>query len=129
MKATHFVCLCAAIALPQLALATASTNGSTDPQGLGIVHAVLEFCAQVDPRDQASFGSLKVLVSHGTPSNVEGTDAYQKGYNATRDALARVSRDDGVRACAAAVAPPSTHVTHGARRGTDSHPVHDDKRH
>ena len=113
MKASHFVCVCAAAALPQLALATATTNNSTDPQGLGIVDAVFDFCAQVDPRDRASFDSLKVLVAHGTPSGVEGTDAYKKGYDTTRQALAKVSKDDAVKACAAGVSSKVPAPEHG----------------
>jgi hypothetical protein len=112
MKASRFVCLCAAVALPHLALAA----NSTAPQGLGIVDAILDWCGKVDPKDSAAFSSLKVNVAHGEQASLEVSDAYKNAYALTSQALTQVSKDDGGKACAAGApnkppAPP--HPSHG----------------
>jgi hypothetical protein len=109
MKASRILCLCVAAALPQLVWA----GNTTDPQGLGIVNALLDYCARIDAKDTGSFHALKVSLTHGVPDDVEHMAAYQNGYAATVDQLKGVSQSTGIQACttaaAAGKAPPIPH--------------------
>jgi hypothetical protein len=112
MKASRILCLCAAAALPQLVWA----GNTTDPQGLGIVNALLDYCAKIDARDSDSFRTLKVSLRHGVPDNVEHMAAYLKGYAATVDLLKGVSKSNATEGCATAAAAgkaPARHPTFG----------------
>jgi threonine synthase len=107
MKVSRILCLCAAAALPHLALAGDSTN----PAGLGIVDAVLDFCTHVDPHSAASFDALKVSVAHGDTA-LTTTAEYAKAYKLTSEALAKIPKGDALKYCvagASSYAPPPVH--------------------
>jgi hypothetical protein len=100
MKASRVLLLCAAIALPGLASATSEIS----PQGVGIVQAILDFCANVDPKDSDSFEALGKRVtglSEHDLATVRGNPAYQDA----RDMLAKSAPKDAARTCAASVGP------------------------
>jgi hypothetical protein len=104
MKASRILLLCAAIALPALA----SANSEISPQAVGIVQAILDFCAKVDPKDSDSFEALgKKLtgLSGHDLATLRGNPAYQDALAGISDALAQSAPKDAARTCAAGVGP------------------------
>jgi len=91
MKPLRVLLLCAAVALPQLAMAGLA---DTSPQGLGIVNAVLKFCTSVDPRDTASFqsewSSIVGSASTAQVNDLEGNSAYKQAFDATTSLLEKL---------------------------------------
>ena len=77
MKASRILCVCAAVALPQLSMAQQAPNS----QSLGMVLAILHFCTAVDPRDAAAFRAqernLLAGVSVSALASVKGSNAVR----------------------------------------------------
>lgn len=92
MKINRVLLLCSVVALPQLAMA--STNS---PQSLGTIHAILDFCTEVDPHDSASFEQLWRNVSGGASV---GGSAYQQSYTQVSNQLGQISRQTAAQTCA-----------------------------
>ena len=106
MKASRIFCVCAAVVLPQLAAAEDHRGHvNISPQALGIVDAVLHFCAEVDPRDAASFQAQRnSLVQGSSEDSIEGlrgSSAYRESYDMIRDALKSVGKGEAAQTCAA----------------------------
>ena len=104
MKASRIVLLCTAIVLPGLA----SASSAISPQSLGIVQAILDFCAKVDPKDSDSFEALgKKLtgLSGHDLATLRGNPAYQDEFAGISDALAQSAPKDAARTCAAGAGP------------------------
>ena len=93
------------IALPRLAMADVA---STNPVGLGIVHAFLRFCSRVDPRDHESFAAEWQSIVAGAPAKrldeVEDDGPYKNGYDSTSELLEKVPRREAAAICADAAA-------------------------
>jgi hypothetical protein len=96
-----FVCLCSAAA-PQLAMAEMPS-----PQALGIVQAILTYCAQVDPKEAALYqAQWKLVVGHASQqqlNSIEGSTGYKQGYDLISGQLSKTSKEDSAKACAAGV--------------------------
>jgi hypothetical protein len=105
MKVSRTLLLCAAIALPGLA----SANSEISPQAVGIVQAVLDFCAKVDPKDAASFQAQGRKLTGGLSehdlASLRGTPEYQDAFAGISDALGKSAPKDAARTCAAGVGP------------------------
>ena len=104
MKVSRILLLCAAIASPALA----SANSEIAPQAVGIVQAILDFCAKVDPKDSDSFEALgKKLtgLSGHDLATLRGNPAYQDAFAGISDALAQSAPKDAARTCAASAGP------------------------
>jgi hypothetical protein len=105
MKAIRILMLCGAVALPQLAMAGVA---DTDPQGLGMVHAILTYCAQVDPHDAAAFQQQWAsIVGNATNKQIGGIEAgsgYKQGTDLTASLLNQLAKSDGAAKCAAGAA-------------------------
>jgi hypothetical protein len=96
MKAFCIVLLCGAAALPQLAMAE-----NPSPQALGMVNAILTFCAEVDPRNAQSFqAEWKSLASGTTLGHPSGADS-QKAFDMIIAELRQVARPTVAQNCAA----------------------------
>jgi hypothetical protein len=92
MNIKRVLFLCSVAALPQLAMA-----GTSSPQALGTVHAILDFCTEVDPRDAASFAAMWRNVSTGQSV---GGSAYQQSYTLVSNELGQTSRQTSAQTCA-----------------------------
>ena len=105
MKALRVVLLCAAAALPQLAQADLSI---TDPAGLGVVRAYVNFCTTVDPQNAPAYRTEWLsIVSHSPHSllvNLEANSNYWHGYNSTTVKLRKLPAATAVQECAAGAA-------------------------
>jgi hypothetical protein len=96
VKAFRILLLCGAAALPQLAMAE-----NPDPQALGMVNAILTFCAEVDPRDAQSFqAEWNSLGSGTTLGHPAGADS-QKAFDMITAQLRLVARPTVAQNCAA----------------------------
>ena len=108
MKASRILILCSAVALPQLAMA--ELHGS--PQALGMVHAILDFCAQADPHDAAVFRAEWRQLVGGAPDGQLGSlvssSDYKKGYtliSSELDQRSGTAKAKAATACAADASP------------------------
>jgi hypothetical protein len=105
MKGIRIFLLCGAVALPQLAMAGVS---DTNPEGLGIVRAILSYCAQVDPHDAATFQQEWSTVMGGATGKqidaIEETSGYKQGADMTISLLNALAKSDGAAKCAAGAA-------------------------
>lgn len=91
--------LCAAV-LPGLALADFST---TPPPSLGIVHAILDVCSKVDPRDDSIFDAeWTSIVGHETAleRSVEQSTSYKQAYEWMVKMLETTPREQLAKTCA-----------------------------
>jgi hypothetical protein len=96
MKGFRILLLSGAAALPQLAMA-----GNTSPQALGMVNAILTFCAEVDPRNAQSFqAEWKSLGGGSTLGHPAGGDS-QKAFDMITAELRLVARPTVALNCAA----------------------------
>jgi hypothetical protein len=96
MKAFRIVLLCGAAALPQLAMAA-----NPSPQALGMVNAILTFCAEVDPANAQSFqAEWKTFASGTTLGHPAGGDS-QKAFDMITTQLRLVARPTVAQNCAA----------------------------
>jgi hypothetical protein len=117
MKASRILLLCSAVTLPQFAMAEMPS-----PQALGIVQAVLNYCAQVDPKEAALYqAQWKLVVGKASlqqVNSVEATAGYKQGYDLISGQLAKIDQQDAAKTCAAGVATKkekedSRHPTNG----------------
>jgi hypothetical protein len=96
MKGFRILLLCGAAALPQLAMAA-----NPGPQALGMVNAILTFCAEVDPRNAQSFqAEWKTFGSGTTLGHPAGGDS-QKAFDMIIAELRLVARPTAAQNCAA----------------------------
>jgi len=100
IKTSRILFLCSAVALPQLAMADQPT-----PQALGMEKAILNFCAEVDPRHTASFQTQWKVLSGGVPAqqlaSIEGGSAYKQAYDLITGELGKTSKEHAAATCAA----------------------------
>jgi hypothetical protein len=102
MKVHRILLLSSVVALPQLALADLA---STNPQGLGDVHALLAFCAKVDPANAGSFTAEWNSIVGGAAAKqldqVEDGGPYKLGYDALMATLEKLPLQQVIGICAA----------------------------
>jgi hypothetical protein len=103
MKAVRTLLLCSAIALPQLAMAELPSS-----QSLGMVKAILAYCAEVDPRDAASFQQEWASIVGGSTAqtlNVAlGAGGYKQGFDFITGELKQLSKPGVAANCATGAA-------------------------
>jgi hypothetical protein len=99
MKANRILLLCSAVALPQLALADAPS-----PQALGMVDAILTYCAKVDPKDADSFRAQWASISHGSES-LEHSAQFKQAFDLVDGELEQTSKTASAKTCAAGALP------------------------
>jgi hypothetical protein len=99
-KVYRILFLCGVVALPQLAMAD-----QPSPQALGMVQAILNFCAEVDPHDAASFQAQWKVLSGGVPAqqlaSIEDGSAYKQAYDLISGELGKTSKASAAGTCAA----------------------------
>jgi len=105
MRINRILLVCSALALPQVAMAGAA---DINPKSLGIVHAILQFCSQVDSRNagsfQAEWQSVVGRTSERKLDTLEEGGAYKQGYDMTMALLKGVSKQDAAASCATGAA-------------------------
>ncbi|SRR5258708_11792460 len=131
MKAVRTLLLCSAIALPQLAMA-----GLPSPQSLGMVHAILVYCAEVDPRDAATFQQEWTSIVGGstvqTLNVAVGGSGYKTGFDFITGELKQLPKPGVAANCATGAAqwrgpvrevkPPKNHdENRGGKTSKDRH--------
>jgi hypothetical protein len=135
MKVSRILLLCSAVALPHMAMADLA---STNPAGLGDVHALLDFCTKVDPKDAASFQAEWASIIGGASSKqvsgAEGGGAYQTAYDYLMGVLAKLPKGDVSRICTVSASAwkgngessDGDHRHTGGSRAERPHETHDD---
>ena len=88
MKIRHILLVCSAAAMPQLATADPAV---TNPGDLGEMHALLDFCTQIDPQHSASFRAEWHSIAGGQ-SEIEQNSAYKQQYAALTSELVQLPR-------------------------------------
>jgi hypothetical protein len=96
MKAFRIVLLCGAAALPHLAMAADPSS-----QALGMVNAILTFCAEVDPRNAQSFQAEWKTFGSGTALGHPAGGDSQKAFDMITAELRLVARPTVAQNCAA----------------------------
>lgn len=100
MKIYRILCVCAVIAFPQATLAERESGS----QSMEIVHAVIDFCSQVDPANASKYQNQSKAMFHEVSAHAE-RDRDDKGgrnvdmYDQTRAALAKIPKQNAVSAC------------------------------
>ena len=105
MKTSRMLCLCAAIALPQFALAA---EPALNKKSLGQVEGIVDFCAQANPQTAKSKGTAAPSVFKASQKDLEDarkSDEYKEAYDAITAALTELPKEQVSEACSAAVAP------------------------
>jgi hypothetical protein len=99
MKHHRILCLCAAMALPQIALAELAFTA----EALGRVQSTLDFCAEGQPRAATKYQEQAKILVQGVPKDkvdkVRSTDEYKGAYESAREELGKVSKHDVAEAC------------------------------
>lgn len=99
MKTYRIICLCAAIVIPQAALAEPSV---TD-QSLGTSQATVDFCTQADPSTAAKYQEQMTQMvkdmSAEELAKLQGSDDYKDAYARTSTALSNIAKPDAIVAC------------------------------
>jgi len=74
-------------------------------QSLGMVHAILTYCAEVDPRDAASFQQEWTSIVAGSTAQklsvAEGASGYKQGFDFITGELKQLSKPGVAANCAA----------------------------
>lgn len=99
MKTHHALCLCGAVTLSQFGMADASLT----VQSLGVSHATVEFCAQLDPATAAKYREQAALMIQGMSTEelarIRSTDAYKEAYAQAKAALGEMSGTEAKEFC------------------------------
>jgi hypothetical protein len=101
MKIYRILCLCTVIALPQFALAERESSD----QSIEVVHAIIDFCAQVDPANASMYQKQSRSMFHEVSASEHDVDMhgkddkYENAYEMTRAALGKIPKQDAVVAC------------------------------
>lgn len=99
MKTNRILCLCAAVTIPQFALAELPF---TD-ESLGTTRAMVDFCGQIDSAIAAKYQQQVALLVQGVPeeelAKARSSDEYKAAYAQTGTALSGISKPDAAEAC------------------------------
>lgn len=91
--------LCAAIALPPLALAEIAVSGDS----LGTAQGMVDFCAQLNPAAAAKLKDQAGQLVRGVPerevAKLRRTAAYQEAYQSVSAELDQVPAQEALVAC------------------------------
>ena len=103
MKILRIVCLGAAFALPQLALASLPVPNDV----FGRMEGALDFCAKVNPQSAAKYQEQKKVLVQGASekevAEARSSKEYKEGYDSAKDEMGKQPKDQAVKACAAAL--------------------------
>ena len=103
MKIDRILCVVAAVALPELALADLPFTG----QALGTVQGTVDFCAKIKPDVAKKYQEFAKRMVQDIPeeevSKVRDTDEYQAAYEEVSRALAEVPKHQAAESCASAL--------------------------
>jgi hypothetical protein len=81
--------------------ASGSGQNTETPQALGMVHAILNYCAQIDPHDASAFQALwKTVLGNSSEQQTEGNSGYQQSYTLISTELGQTSKQAALQACA-----------------------------
>jgi hypothetical protein len=134
MRIDRILCLCAVITLPQLA--SAEPQSDNQSQSMETVHAIIDFCAQVDPGNASKYQKQASLMfrdaftgGHGREESGHEDEMDRDGkhhthvnaYEQTRTALGKVSRQDAETACKGFLEPGQEGMTGLAYEQEGSH--------
>ncbi len=103
MKTCRMFCLCAAIALPQFALAA---EPSLNKKSLGQVEGIVDFCAKVNPQIAKSKGTAAPSVGKASQKDLDEarkSDEYKEAYDSITETLNQIPADRASETCAAAL--------------------------
>jgi len=99
MKIDQLICLCAAIALPQLVMAESQFNNQT----FGTTQAIFDFCAEINGVSPTKYqDQVRLLFSDTSEQGFDkskNTGDYKKAYLQTRTSLGLIPQNDAVLAC------------------------------
>lgn len=99
MKIHRILCLCAAITLPQLALAERPFTN----QSLGTTQSTVDFCARINPGAASKYHEQAGLLVQGVPeqevAKVRDSDEYKEAYAKASASLGEVAKKDAEEAC------------------------------
>lgn len=120
----HSILCAAAIAVPQLALAEASSTGMS----LGTVQATLDFCVQVNPGGAAKYREQLGQMTRDVPGQeldeARQTPEYKEAYEETRASLGAVAMDDAREACVGLLEPEPSAPSGPVSRNEGTHHGH-----
>lgn len=124
MNIKPILLLCIVAALPSVAVADIS---ETPPSSLGMVHAILNYCARIDPHNNAVFRAEWINIVGSETSlahSVEQDATYRQAYDWMTKLLSGTPKDRLARTCAIGAANlleghPDGHRDEAADR--DSH--------
>jgi hypothetical protein len=106
MKVYRILGLCAAMVLPQLALAELPMP----VESLGTVEGTLAFCAEVNPQAAAQYNEFTKLLTKDAPAQevqeARQSSEYRQAHENIRAELAKTQAADAVKACSAFLEPP-----------------------
>jgi hypothetical protein len=108
MKSRHIVALCVAFGFAQQA--PASEPAAPNAQSLGVIEAILNHCAVLDPAHAAQYRDQVRPATQGASDKsvreVRGSEEYKRAYESTTESLATAAGPDAVKTCMASL-PPS----------------------
>ena len=103
MKIYRTLCLGAAIALPQLALAELPMANDA----LGQAESALDFCSKANPKAAAKYKVRgKTLVGNASEKDLadaRSSGEYKDTYNAVKTVLGKLSKDEAAKICSDAL--------------------------
>ena len=110
MKLNRLVVLCAALGLPQFALAEAQVDKvQVDSQTLAMLQGTADFCAEVQPESAAKFEEQTRLMLANVPDEdldkVRESEEYKAAYDSIREQLGKVPKKDAVEGCKGLLPP------------------------
>jgi hypothetical protein len=97
------------LALLLASLARADEPKAPNPQSLGLIEAITDKCAEIDPDNVARYrAQVKMLTQDASDeavAKVRKSDDYRQAYDSVADSLAATTGKDAVQACKGSLAP------------------------
>jgi hypothetical protein len=104
MKTYRMLCLCAAMSLPQFAMAA---DAPLNKKSLGQVEGIFDFCAKVNPQIAKYKGTAAPAVGKASQKDLDDarkSDEYKEAYDSITETLTELPKERVAEACNGAVA-------------------------
>src|SRR5215471_1209999 len=98
-KIFSVVCVLAALAMPQLAVAAQLPA----PSDLGQMESILDSCATAKPKEAETYKKQRKKLTEGIPeadvAKIRESDSYKEAYKTIQERLQQASSDEVDQAC------------------------------
>ena len=99
LKILSVVCICAALAIPQLVVAAEPPA----PAALGQLESILDSCAAAKPKDAENYKKQRAKLTEGLAekdvAKIRDAEEYKEAYSSIRERFDQASTEEVDKAC------------------------------